>query len=238
MQVQNVGLAQVLLNQWSTTQTIETTTAFGDATTIPVTAPVSPASPAQGSQVTLTATVAADSGGVTPTGTLTFFIDGVPINSNDFSATPPQQPVTLTPTATAGTAVASITATLPALPDGSLTRTYTVTAVYSGDATNSPSVAYMPLQLTGVNGDFLITPAPGATTAGSTITVSGTLPGGVYNGTLAFSVGGNTFARINVGSENFYANITLPAGLSAGLQQIIKHIFFAKETLQGDHGGR
>src|SRR5690606_16521756 len=64
MQVQNVGLAQVLLNQWSTTQTIETTTAFGDATTIPVTAPVSPASPAQGSQVTLTATVAADSGGV------------------------------------------------------------------------------------------------------------------------------------------------------------------------------
>ena len=78
----------------------------------------------------------------------------------------------------------------------------------------------MPLQLTGVNGDFLITPAPGATTAGSTIAVSGTLPGGVYNGTLAFSVGGNTFARINVGSENFHANITLPAGLSAGLQQI------------------
>ena len=114
MQVENVGLAQVLLNQWSTTQNIQTTTAFGNATTIPATPSVSPGNPTQGSQVTLTATVAANSGGVTPTGTLTFFIDGVPINSDNFSATPPQQPVTLTPTATAGTAVASITATLPA----------------------------------------------------------------------------------------------------------------------------
>jgi hypothetical protein len=183
-------------------QTTDTTTTFGTL----------PASPTQGGSVTVSATVA---GGATPTGTVTFFIDGVPINSNNYSATPPQQPVTLN-----GSGVASLTANLPALPDGSLTRTYTLTAVYSGDATHEPSIAYTPLQLTGVNGDFLMG-FTGTPTAGSPITVSSTsLPGGVYNGTLAFSINGTSLGTINIGSANFSTSLTIPSTLAAGYYNI------------------
>jgi hypothetical protein len=193
-----------LLNQWSTTQTVDTTTTFGTP----------PVSPQQGGSVTVSATVAPVGGGATPTGTVTFFIDGTPINSNNFGSAPPLQPITLN-----GSGTASLTANLPALPDGSLNRTYTLTAVYSGDATNEPSIASMPLKLAGVNGDFLMGYS-GTPSAGSQITVTGTLPGGVYNGTLAFIINGQQIGGINVSGANFSVPVTIPGSLAAGFYTI------------------
>jgi hypothetical protein len=204
LQLNNVGLAKILLNQWSTTQTVDTTTTFGTP----------PVSPQQGGSVTVSATVAPVGGGATPTGTVTFFIDGTPINSNNFGSAPPLQPITLN-----GSGTASLTANLPALPDGSLNRTYTLTAVYSGDATNEPSIASMPLKLAGVNGDFLMGYS-GTPSAGNAITINGALPGGVYNGTLAFSINGISMGTINVGLENFSTSVTIPGSLSAGYYTI------------------
>lgn len=222
LQQNGVGLAQVLLNQWSATQTIDTTTTFGDASQNPAVPPVVPANPTQGGSVTLTTTVQANAGTVSPTGTVTFFIDGVPINTNNFGATPPLQPVTLVAgPASSGYSTASLTAHLPALPDGSLNRTYTVTAVYSGDATNEPSIASMPLKLTGVNGDFLMTsPTSGTLTPGSQIIIAGTLPGGVYNGTLVFSLNGTPMGTINIGGANFSTTVTIPTPLATGYYSI------------------
>jgi len=204
LQLNNVGLAKILLNQWSTTQTVDTTTTFGTP----------PVSPQQGGSVTVSATVAPVGGGATPTGTVTFFIDGTPINSNNYGSAPPLQPITLN-----GSGTASLTANLPALPDGSLNRTYTLTAVYSGDATNEPSIASMPLKLAGVNGDFLMGYS-GTPSAGNAITINGALPGGVYNGTLAFSINGISMGTINVGLENFSTSVTIPGSLSAGYYTI------------------
>src|SRR5690606_31906060 len=104
-------------------------------------------------------------------------------------------------------------------PDGSLNRTYTLTAVYSGDATNEPSIASMPLKLAGVNGDFLMGYS-GTPSAGNAITINGALPGGVYNGTLAFSINGISMGTINVGLENFSTSVTIPGSLSAGYYTI------------------
>lgn len=227
LQQNNVGLAQILLNQWSTTQTIDTTTSFGNVHANPAAPPVSPANPTQGGQVTLTATVTANSGTVSPSGTVTFFIDGVPINANNFGSAPPLQPVTLVAgPASSGYSTASLTANLPALPDGSLNHTYTLTAVYSGDTTNEPSIAYMPLKLTGVNGDFLMGyQTTGAPTPGSQITVSGTLPGGIYNGTLAFSIGGLSMGTINIGGANFSTPLTIPGAAPSNPNAIISGVF-------------
>jgi len=220
LQQNNVGLAQILLNQWSTTQIYDTTTSFGNVHSTPtITPPVSPANPTQGGQVTLTATVTANSGTASPSGTVTFFIDGVPVNKNNFGATPPLQPIALVagPANSDYSTASLVMANLPALPDGSLNHTYTLTAVYSGDATNEPSIAYMPLALTGVNGDFLMTyQTTGTPTPGSQITVSGVLPGGVYNGTLAFSIGGLPMGTINIGGANFSVPLTIPGSLAAG----------------------
>ncbi len=163
----NVGLASITLGSWSSNQTATTTT----FTNFPVSAP-------QGGQVTLTAKVA---GTGTPTGTVTFYIDGVPINSQNSSSSPPLQPVVIN-----GQGEATITATLPELPDGSISHTYTVTAVYSGDATHLPGIAYQALPLIGSNGDFPVTTTPGAGTAGSQVKVTAQLPGSSPSGTVQF----------------------------------------------------
>lgn len=128
----NVGLARVLLNTWSNSQTA-TATAFQNF----------PTSVQAAGPITLTAAVTPLTPNA-PTGTITFFIDGVPINTNDFSSNPPQQPIVVN-----GSGVATITATLPALPDGDSTHTYTVIALYSGDALTAPSVASQMLEVIG-----------------------------------------------------------------------------------------
>ncbi len=164
----NVGVAKITLGSWSDSQTSATTTTLTDY----------PVAANQGGVVTLTATV---TGQTTPTGTVTFFIDGVPINSANASAAPPLQPITLD-----GNGIATITATLPELPEGSISHTYTVTAVYSGDATNLPSIAYQPLQLQGSNGDFLVSLSPGSGPAGTAVAVTATLPGANPTGNVSF----------------------------------------------------
>jgi hypothetical protein len=206
LNVPSVGLARILLNSWSAVQQ-STTTAFVDF----------PASAQQQGTVTLTANVARDVAGPTPTGTVTFFIDGVAINSNDFSGAPPWQPV-----AVDGSGAATITATLPALADGSTTQTYTVTAIYSGDATSAPSIAYQSLKLVGVNGDFLMTLAPAQAAMGTSVNVTATLPGSVFDGTVAFTVSLSDGSRsqalgapVAISSSALNANITIPSNLLA-----------------------
>ena len=125
LSIGNVGLTQITLGNWSNSKTASNTSL--QITAMP---PVA----ANGS-VTLTANVT----GSSPTGTVTFFINGLAINSNNDSSSPTLQPVAVS----GGTA--ALTANLPSLPSG--TYTYTVTAVYSGDGTNLPSIGSTTLQV-------------------------------------------------------------------------------------------
>lgn len=204
LNVASVGLARVLLNSWSATQQSTTTSFTGF-----------PTSAQQGGTITLTANVAPSGGNPMPTGTVTFFIDGVAINSNNFGAAPPWQPA-----AVDGSGNATVTATLPALADGSTTHTYTVTAIYSGDATSAPSVAYQSLKLVGVNGDFLMTLTPDAAPLGTSVGVTATLPGSVFDGTVAFSASLSDGSGVQslgppvaVTGSAFSSNITIPTNL-------------------------
>ena len=124
----NVGLAQIILGDWSAAASASTT-AFTTA----------PASAGPGGQVTLMAQVA----GSSPTGTVSFFINGLPINDSIQSSNPPLDPAVIN-----GSGVATLTANLPSLPNTSSNQTYTVTAVYSGDANNKPSIAYTSMLIT------------------------------------------------------------------------------------------
>lgn len=193
----NVGLAKITLGSWSQTQTASATA----LTDFPVSAN-------QGGTVTLSATVT----GTSPTGTVTFYIDGVPINSQNASATPPQQPVPLD-----GNGTAVITANLPALPDGSITHTFTVTAIYSGDATNLPSIAYQSLQLVGSNGDFPVSASPNSGSASTPLTVTATLPGTRPGGqvTFYFANGDGSNPRVlttlPVTVNTITADVTIPS---------------------------
>lgn len=80
------------------------------------------------------------SGTTTPTGTVAFFLDGRAINADDSGAIPP---IDLVPIA-GGTA--TINAHLPTMP--ATGHTYTLTAVYSGDTQNLPSVLYSSILIT------------------------------------------------------------------------------------------
>lgn len=198
-----VGLAQVVLNDWRTSQAITTTTITH----------VSP-NPQQQAAVKLKAHVGPPANGHPLTGTVTFFIDGVAINANDFSSSPPHQPV---PVDVNGDV--ELRATLPALSDGSTTHTYTLTAVYSGDEYAAPSVAYQPLKLIGPNGDFLMTVTPSQATLGTQVNVSATLLGATFDGTVAVSIahsdgtGGQLLSTTNVTSANWSAGMTIPPQL-------------------------
>lgn len=178
LQQNNVGVVKVTLGSWGSSGT--STTSFANF----------PSSGTQGGQVTLTANVA---GATTPTGTVTFYIDGVAINSTNAGPSPLLQPVTIS----SGTA--TLTANLPALPDGGHTHTYTVTAVYSGDANHLPSIAEQSLKLTGSLGDFAVNPAPSTGPLGTSVTVTTLLPGNPTTGSVAFSIvdsNGNTVRTI------------------------------------------
>jgi len=168
LQQDNVGLVKITLGTWGSTGA--STTSFTNF----------PATTTQSGMVTLEAQV---TGTATPTGTVTFYIDGVPVNSTNSGPSPLPDPVTVD-----GTGKATLTANLPALPDGGHTHTYTVTAVYSGDASNGPSIAYQELQLTGSLGDFNVTMTPGSGPLGTSVAVAATLPGVTPTGSVAFSI--------------------------------------------------
>lgn len=125
LNVNSVGLARVLLNSWSGLQQ-PTSTVFLNFQ----------ASYQGPHKITLTANVGPPLNPNPMNGTITFFIDGIAINSNDSSANPPQQPIAID-----GNGNATITAKLPALPAGAVTHTFTVTALYSGDEFTAPSIA-------------------------------------------------------------------------------------------------
>ncbi len=95
----------------------------------------------QNSQQTFTATV---TGTTAPTGTVTFFLNGLPINDANDSNRAPIQPVALSGS-TATTSTATLIANLPTLPGGNYT--YTVTAVYSGNGTYLPSIGTSTIQI-------------------------------------------------------------------------------------------
>jgi hypothetical protein len=191
----DVGLAKVTLGSWGSNPA--TTTAFQSF----------PTSASLGTPVTLTAQVT----GASPTGTVTFFINGAAINSTDDTAAPPLEAVAID-----GSGVATITADLPALPDGTSTHTYTVTAVYSGDANNLPSIAYDSLKIAEPI-DLTITPNGGV--LGSTTQVEANLPGTDFTGTLTFSIshsdgtGSQTLGTVMPTSLTVTENYKIPENL-------------------------
>jgi hypothetical protein len=199
----NVGLAQITLGSWSTAQN-PTTTTFENF----------PSTAMQQGPVTLTAQVAPSTSDPTPTGTVTFYINGVAINSQNNSASPQVQPVTLN-----SSGVATITALLPELSNGAVTQTYTVTAVYSGDSVSAPSIAYSSLQVVGPEGDFNVLLTPGAGQFGSQSTVAVTLPGASYQGTVTISIahldgtGSQVLAVVTPTSLNVSQQVTIPSTL-------------------------
>ena len=199
----NVGLAKITLGVWNTTRT-DTTTQFQNF----------PTSATQQGPVTLTAQVTPTTPDPTMNGTVTFYIDGVPINSENDSASPQIQQIQVN-----GSGVATITALLPALADGDVTHTFTVTAVYSGDEFTAPSIAYSSLKVVGSAGDFDVQLAPGAGALGSQTTVSAMLPGSSYQGTVTISIahqdgtGSTQLASFTPTSSNISKVVTIPASL-------------------------
>lgn len=165
-----VGLARITLGSWTGT-TIDSTTAI---TSIPASAQL------QG-PISLTAQVTATNTLAHPlTGTVTFYINGVPINENDFSANPPVQQ--LTPN---GSGVVTINATLPVMPDGNAPHTYVVSAVYSGDLYRAPSIATQTLPLTpAFSLGFGTNPVP----FGQNFTATATIGTSTVTGTVDFSI--------------------------------------------------
>lgn len=123
LQQNSVGLVTIILGSWGSLPSSQTSfTTF-------------PASANQDGPISLSATVTGTS--TTPTGTVSFYIDGVLISAA----------VHLD-----GGGNATLRATLPALPDGAHDHTYPVTAVYSGDNNYQPSVALHLLPLIGPAG--------------------------------------------------------------------------------------
>lgn len=132
LQISTPGLTQITLGGWGTQWMSASTTSL--VLTLPNS--VSPPVP-QNQSVTLTATVTGDS----PTGSVTFFVNGIPINSGNDSNFTPLDP------APVSNHQATLTANLPTLPAG--TYTYTVTAVYSGDQYHLPSIGTTTIQVAG-----------------------------------------------------------------------------------------
>jgi Beta-1,3-glucanase/Bacterial Ig-like domain (group 3) len=196
LDIGDVGLAKVTLGSWGTRTA--PTVSFTHV----------PQNAAPDSEVTFTAQVS----GTNPTGTVTFFINGIPINPDDDSLTAPMRPIDLD-----GTGLASVTATLPALPSGANAATYTVTAIYSGDATYLPSIVSTSLPLTSA---LTVAVAPAAGVLGATVQVSTTLPDANSSGTLTYSISksdGSNPQTIGtpqqVTSQNMQKNLAIPTNV-------------------------
>jgi hypothetical protein len=151
--------------------------------------------PAQlGQTVALKATVTASAG--TPTGTVTFSIDGSTIGS-----------------ATVTSGVASLTVPTAGLPTG----TYAVVATYSGNSTIKGSSQTTNIVLQAAKSTVVVSGSPNPVTPGTTLTLKATVSGidGTPTGTVTFY-----FGTLNLGSATLSGgagSITLPTtGLPAG----------------------
>lgn len=131
----NVNSATITLLGWGSSDQAATTTTLSDIS-------VDSAAPGKGPYTLhLTAKVASTSpGDGVPQGTLTFFVNGVPLNTliSGEVELPAVRPVAL---GADGTLTLSVTLpALPNLPKKDATLTFPITAVYSGDSTHLPSV--------------------------------------------------------------------------------------------------
>ncbi|MGD9633350.1 MAG: beta-1,3-glucanase family protein [Pirellulales bacterium] len=165
----NPGLTQITLGDWSSNSLAVSTTMLQTP---------SPSFVVQNGSVTLSANVT----GSSPSGTVTFFVNGLPINSANYSNTAPLQQVQLSGGA------ATITALLPNLPNPANTPsgggTYTVTAVYSGDSNNRPSIGYATINVN----ELGVSLSPASTAVGQTTQITTAIPGSDYNGTISYTI--------------------------------------------------
>ncbi len=167
IQQSSVGNVSITLSTWGSTP-------------MPTVTLTAPASGTQGGSLQLAASVAGS--GATPTGSISYFVDGC-IMSNSSSNTSGETRVALA----AGQAAAA-SFSVPALPDGAYTHSYTVTAVYSGDSNYQPAVATSTVQLVGPSGDFAVSLSPPQFPVGTTVNVSTVLPVANVAGTLALNL--------------------------------------------------
>jgi hypothetical protein len=189
LSILNPGLTQITLGDWNASPTAATTTTLQ----VP-----SPTFALQNGEVTLTATVT----GSSLDGTVTFFVNGLPVNDSNYSNTAPLQQVGLTGN------TATITALLPNLPYAaglpSGGGTYTVTAVYSGDTVNRPSIGYATINVNELG--VSLSPSSGA--VGATTTISTHIPGSDYNGTISYTISKSD----GTNSQTFAPSTTSPTG--------------------------
>ncbi|WP_232064208.1 Ig-like domain repeat protein [Undibacterium sp. YM2] len=139
--------------------------------------------------------------GATPTGSVSYFVDGC-VMSNTSSQTS---------VALANGQAAAASFTVPALPDGAYTHSYTVTAVYSGDSNYQPAVATQTVQLTGPSGDFAVSLNPPQFPVGTTVSVTTVLPVATVAGTLALNLidsSQNVVASVAASSVSSATNVT------------------------------
>jgi hypothetical protein len=120
----DIGVAQITLGGWSYTREASATAfQMGSTTTTTQTGPVT-----FNVQVT----------GASPTGTVTFFVDGIALNeSTNIGLTPLLDPIGIDVSGNA-----TFSGILPPTSDAANEHTYVVTAIYSGDTNNLPSIAH------------------------------------------------------------------------------------------------
>jgi hypothetical protein len=160
-----------------------------------VTLSFSVATPVWGDSVTFTATVnPATTAGVTPstpTGEVTFRVDGVAEN-----------------TATLTNATATWTAT------GLTAGTHSVKAEYAGDAANSPSSVTKTLSVGQVDSTISVTGTPSSSGVGAPVTFTATVTPSGATGTVSCAVDGGSAAQVATlsGATGTWTDSALPVG--------------------------
>ncbi|BBB62157.1 hypothetical protein UNDKW_3884 [Undibacterium sp. KW1] len=188
IQQSSVGNVSITLSTWGSTP-------------MPTVTLTAPASGNQGGSLQLAASVSGVSSGAVPTGSISYFVDGC-VMSNTSNQTS---------VALANGQAAAASFSVPALPDGAYTHSYTVTAVYSGDSNYQPAVATQTVQLTGPSGDFAVSLNPPQFPVGTTVSVTTVLPVAAVAGTLALNLidsSQNVVASVAASSVSSATNVT------------------------------
>lgn len=175
------------------TVTKDTKTASATALT------ASPTSPTVGQKVTLSATVTGSQ--TTPTGTVTFSVNGVTLGSAKLN----------------GSGIAAFTASSNGIAPGF----YLITSTYSGDSTNAAS-ASKPLTVTlakaPTSTTLIVSPNPVTSPASATLTASVSRSSGVGapGGTITFEVKGFILGSAKVNPSGVATLSVSSAGIKAG----------------------
>lgn len=164
IQQNSVGNISITLSTWGSTP-------------MPTVTLTAPTSGTQGGSLQLAASVSGS--GSAPTGSVSYFIDGCVMTDVAGSST-------VVPLVAGQAAPGSFS--VPPLPDGAYTHSYTLTAVYSGDANYQPAVASSTVQLIGASGDFAVSLNPPQFPVGTNVSVTVVLPVATVAGTLALNL--------------------------------------------------